>query len=186
MSKGIPPTGGERSNNFYDPLRTSTGRCLNSLKSFALRVGANPDPPKLALPLRRGSSRFTCSAEQDGEPIIGNPRVRRRRSNYYPSSIGTINSTGSLRLEPAGNNVPPVCKSRQRSGPSTPLRMSTTRLLDRSTRTSIKLWKKGAWLKSKRPDKASTLNGQALNHLIQYQNGCFHSGISASIFSRRR
>jgi hypothetical protein len=25
-----------------------------------------------------------------------------------------------------------------------------------------------------------------LNHLIQYQNGCFHSGISASIFSRRR
>ena len=37
-----------------------------------------------------------------------------------------------------------------------------------------------------RPDRASTLNGQALAHLIQYQNGCFHAGVSASIFARRR
>src|SRR5262249_9496366 len=54
------------------------------------------------------------------------------------------------------------------------------------SRTSMKLWKKGASLKSNRPDKASTLNGQALAHLIQYQNGCFHAGVSASIFARRR
>ena len=47
-------------------------------------------------------------------------------------------------------------------------------------------WKKGASLKSNRTDKASTLNGQALAHLIQYQNGCFHAGVSASIFARRR
>src|SRR5262245_44228474 len=59
-----------------------------------------------------------------------------------------------------------------------------TRLFDRSTRTSMKLWKKGARLKSNRPDKAATLNGQALNHLIQYQKGCFQSGVSLSILAR--
>jgi hypothetical protein len=64
-----------------------------------------------------------------------------------------------------------------------PLRTRTTRLFDRSTRTSMKLWKNGAWLKSNRTDKASIWNGQALHHLIQYQNGCFHIGISASILA---
>jgi hypothetical protein len=42
-----------------------------------------------------------------------------------------------------------------------PLRTRTTRFLDRSTRTSRKLWKKGARLKSNKPDKASIWNGQA-------------------------
>ena len=65
------------------------------------------------------------------------------------------------------------------------MRIRATRLFDRSTRTSMKLWKKGARLKSKTPESASTLTGQALNHVIQRQNGSFHSGISASIFDRR-
>src|SRR5262249_7606750 len=91
----------------------------------------------------------------------------------------------SSSLAPAGTTAPPICKSRHCNGPCTPLRISTTRFFDRSTRTSMKLWKKGARLKSKMPEKVSTLNGHALNHFIQYQNGCFHSGISASIFARR-
>src|SRR5262249_41175286 len=90
----------------------------------------------------------------------------------------------SSGVAPAGTTAPPICRSRHCNGPWTPLRISTTRLFDRSTRTSMKLWKKGARLKSNRPDKASTLNGQALNHLIQYQKGCFHNGISLSILAR--
>ena len=103
-----------------------------------------------------------------------------------PSSIGTMNSTGSssvaLRREhrAAGLQVAPA----QRTVDA--VENEHHALLDRSTRTSMKLWKNGAWLKSNTPDNASTLNGQALNHLIQYQNGCFHSGISASILARRR
>src|SRR6516162_9463384 len=103
---------------------------------------------------------------------------------HYSRSIGTMNSTRSSGCAPGGATAPPICKSRQCSGPLAPLGARTTRLLDLSTRTSKKLWKKGARLKSKRPDNASTLKGQALNHLIQYQNGCFHTGISASILAR--
>src|SRR5260370_5260787 len=88
-------------------------------------------------------------------------------------SICTTNSTGSAGVACGGSTMPPICRSPQRKGPSTPLRTRTTRLFDLSTRTSMKLWKKGAWLNSKTPDKASTLNGQALNHLINNQNGCF-------------
>ena len=35
-------------------------------------------------------------------------------------------------------------------------------------------------MKSKTPDSASTLKGQALNHLIQYQNGSFQAGVSVA------
>jgi len=49
----------------------------------------------------------------------------------------------------------------------------------------MKLWKNGAWLKSKSPDKALDAERHALTHWIQYQNGCFQSGISASILPRR-
>src|SRR3974390_849943 len=107
-----------------------------------------------------------------------------KTQSRYSRSIGTTNSTQSSGCAPGGTTAPPICRSRQCSGPLVPLRTRTTRFLDLSTRTSKKLWKKGARLKSNRPDKASTLKGQALNHLIQYQNGCFHSGISASILAR--
>ena len=49
----------------------------------------------------------------------------------------------------------------------------------------MKLWKNGARLKSKAPDRLSTVNGQALNHLIQYQKGCFQTGVSASSLARK-
>src|SRR5258708_7783654 len=88
-----------------------------------------------------------------------------------------MNSTGSSGFTPSGITGLLVCRSLHCSGPWTLLRMRTTRFFDLSTRTSMKLWKKGARLKSKMPENASTLNGQALNHFIQYQNGCFHIGI---------
>ena len=43
---------------------------------------------------------------------------------YVPTtahfSIGTIHSAGSSGLAPCGGTAPPICRSRQRSGPLTP------------------------------------------------------------------
>ena len=62
---------------------------------------------------------------------------------YHPYlgrlSKGTMNSTKSSRVASGGGRAPPTCRSRQRSGPSAPWRLRTTRAFERSTRTSMKL-----------------------------------------------
>src|SRR4051794_8787467 len=94
------------------------------------------------------------------------------------------NSTGSSGLAPITPSTD-AWRSRQRIGPLTPCRAKTTRHFERSTRTSMKLWKKGAWLKSKIPESVSDETGQLPKRLVQAQAGHFQNGVSESSLPRR-
>src|SRR5215218_5834255 len=49
----------------------------------------------------------------------------------------------------------------------------------------MKLWKKGAWLKSKIPESVSDETGQLPKRLVQAQAGHFQNGVSESSLPRR-
>ena len=82
----------------------------------------------------------------------GDANTRRSRASPQPSSrghrrpMGTDHSTGVSRCAPAGRTDSEEPSSPHVSRPLTPYGRRTMRSDDRSTRTSTKLWKKGATL----------------------------------------
>jgi hypothetical protein len=87
----------------------------------------------LAGALCRGTYRRRCYPRRKETP------TRRLWLSLPPGAyLSTTNSTGSSGLPP-GPPSREVCKSRQRTGPLAPCRANTTRFLERSTRTSMKL-----------------------------------------------
>ena len=65
-----------------------------------------------------------------------------------------------------------------------PYGMMRTRCAEGSTRTSTKLWKKGATLESKADDSHSGENGHASSLSVHHHSGSFGSVTLAAILDR--
>ena len=99
------------------------------------------------------------------------------RGTDSATGSGMRNSTSPWSSSPSGMTWPWTWRSRQRSRPLAPYGRRRTTLAVPSTRTSTKLWKKGARLKSNAEARSSGEDGQAASRFTQNQIGHFHHGV---------
>jgi hypothetical protein len=165
------PIADEGGNGEIDPNEWSGQWCTHPPRGADTQIDCEPRetmacradlPRQMASADQRRSGPAFSTARKGHDELNG--IIRSRPTRHYRST--------RLKITPAQGAIDAV------EGENDPV-------VRASTRISMKLWKNGARLKSKTPDRLSTVNGQPLNHLIQYQKGCFQTGVSASSLVRR-